>query len=312
MSIGADLVDLTTGMRGSDAEGGAPPGATGAVSGWRRTALTFAQNRLALVGVALLLLIVLFSFVGPLVYHTDQVRTNFAQADLAPGTDGHPLGTDSSGYDVLGRLMAGGQTSLIVGFAAAALAALVGSIYGAIAGFAGKAADTVLMRFVDGCLSIPQLLVVIILATIFIPSRFSLVIVIAAISWFPTARLVRGEALRIVRLDYVEASKSAGSRGRWILFRHILPNSIGVIVVSATFQVATAILLVASLSFLGLGIPPPAASWGGMLSTGLQYIYDGYWWMIYPAGLLIVLTIMACNFIGDGLRDAFEARLQRR
>jgi peptide/nickel transport system permease protein len=310
MSIGADLVDLT-GLRGPTGSDARLRGGDRPVSAWRRMVVTFAQNKLALVGVALLLAIVFFSFLGPLLYHTNQVRTNFAQADLAPGAGGHPLGTDNSGYDVLGRLMAGGQTSLIVGFAAAGLAAIGGSVFGAIAGFAGKAADMVLMRFVDGCMSIPQLLVVIILATIFIPSRLSLTIVIASISWFPTARLVRGEALRIVRLEYVEASKAAGSRGRWILFRHILPNSIGVIVVSATFQVATAILLVASLSFLGLGIPPPAASWGGMLATGLQYIYDGYWWMIYPAGLLIVLTIMACNFVGDGLRDAFEARLQR-
>jgi len=307
MNANAELVDLTVDLRPIqrvDDDGDLSP--------HRRMLLAFAQNKLAVAGVALLLAIVLFSFVGPLVYHTDQVRTNFAQADLAPGADGHPLGTDASGYDVLGRLMAGGQTSLIVGFAAAAIAAVVGSIFGAIAGLAGKVVDSVLMRFVDGCMSIPQLLVVIILATIIIPSRLSLAIVIGAISWFPTARLVRGEALRIVRLDYVEASRASGSPSRWVLFRHILPNSVGVIVVSATFQVATAILLVASLSFLGLGIPPPAASWGGMLATGLQYIYDGYWWMIYPAGALIVLTIMGCNFVADGLRDAFETRLQRR
>lgn len=312
MNVGADLVDLTVGVHGHEPGGVEPSDGARHLTPQRRMALAFAQNKLAVAGAALLLAIVLFSFVGPLLYHTDQVRTNFAQADLAPGADGHPLGTDNSGYDVLGRLMAGGQTSLIVGFAAAALAAVVGSVLGAIAGFAGKIVDSVLMRFVDGCMSIPQLLVVIILATIIIPSRLSLAIVIGAISWFPTARLVRGETLRIVRLDYVEASKASGSRGRWVLFRHILPNSIGVIVVSATFQVATAILLVASLSFLGLGIPPPAASWGGMLATGLQYIYDGYWWMIYPAGALIVLTIMGCNFIADGLRDAFETRLQRR
>lgn len=311
MNPDSDLVDVTAGWRGRELD--RPNQAEGArpMSARRRMVVAFAHDKLALAGLGLLLAIVLFSFVGPLIYHTNQVTTSFTQAFQAPGIGGHPLGTDSSGYDVLGRLMAGGQTSLIVGLGAAALAALVGSVVGAIAGFAGKSVDMVLMRFVDGCMSIPQLLVVIILATIIIPSRISLAIVIGSISWFPTARLVRGEALRIVRLDYVQASRAAGSNGRWVLFRHILPNALGVIVVSATFQIATAILLVASLSFLGLGIPPPAASWGGMLATGLQYIYDGYWWMIYPAGALIVLTIMACNFTGDGLRDAFETRLQR-
>lgn len=312
MRAGTDLVDLTTGAHGVELVGIGAPRRSRPMGASGRLALVFIENKLAVFGAGLLLLIFLFSFVGPLLYHTTQVRTNFNQATLAPGADGHPLGTDSSGYDVLGRLMAGGQTSLIIGFAAAALASFAGSIVGALAGFAGKSVDKVLMRFVDGCMSIPQLLIVIILVTIFIPSRTSLMIVIGCISWMPTARLVRGEALRIARLDYVEASKAAGSRQRWVLVRHILPNSIGVIVVSAAFQVATAILLIASLSYLGLSIPPPAASWGGMVATGLEYIYDGYWWMIYPAGLLIVLTIMACNFIGDGLRDALETRLQRR
>lgn len=312
MNRDSDLVDVTTGWRGRELSRIDQLDNARPMSARKRMAVAFAHDKLALAGLALLLVIVLFSFVGPLLYHTNQVSTNFAQAFQAPGVDGHPLGTDSSGYDVLGRLMAGGQTSLIIGFAAAALASFAGSIVGALAGFAGKSVDKVLMRFVDGCMSIPQLLIVIILVTIFIPSRTSLMIVIGCISWMPTARLVRGEALRIARLDYVEASKAAGSRQRWVLVRHILPNSIGVIVVSAAFQVATAILLIASLSYLGLSIPPPAASWGGMVATGLEYIYDGYWWMIYPAGLLIVLTIMACNFIGDGLRDALETRLQRR
>ena len=143
----------------------------------------------------------------------------------------------------------------------------------------------------------------IVVATIVVPSRLSLTILIAALSWFSTARLVRGEALRIRRLEYVDAARVAGTRRIRMIVRHVLPNAIGVIVVSTTFQVADAILLLASLDFLGLGIPPPASSWGGMLTSGLEYIYNGYWWLIAPAGAIIVITVTAVNFIGDGLRE---------
>lgn len=272
----------------------------------------FAENKLGLVGVALFVGVVLFAFVGPLLYHTDQIHTNFDQVDLPPGAAGHLLGTDQSGYDVLGRLMAGGQTSLIVSVAAAFLAAVGGSLVGAAAGFSASVVDSVLMRLVDAFMSIPQLFVVIVVATIVVPSRASLMIIIASMSWFTTARLVRGEALRIRELEYVEAARSVGSGRPRIVIRHVLPNAVGVIVVSTTFQVADAILILASLDFLGLGIPSPSASWGGMLSTGLQYIYDGYWWLIFPAGGIIMVAVMAVNFIGDGLRDAVETRLRER
>lgn len=278
---------------------------------WRMGAL-FAENVLAMVGVVLLAAVVLFCFVGPMFYHTDQIHTNFPQADLAPGAAGHLLGTDQSGYDVLGRLMVGGQTSLIIGVCAAILAAVVGSIVGAFAGFVGGALDTVLMRLVDGFIAIPQLLVVIVLATIVVPTRLTLILVIASLSWFTTARLVRGEALAIRNLEYIEAARMVGSPWIRTISRHVIPNAVGVIVVSAAFQVADAILLLASLDFLGLGIPPPAASWGGMLSTGLQYVYSGYWWMIVFPGAMILLTVMTFSFIGDGLRDALESRLRER
>jgi peptide/nickel transport system permease protein len=278
----------------------------------QRVMHAFVDNRMAVVGAGGFLAIVLFCFVGPLLYHTDQVHVNFDQVDLSPGTGGHPLGTDASGYDVLGRLMAGGQTSLIVCVSAAALAAGAGSLIGAIAGFVGGIVDTLIMRLTDAFLSIPQLFVVIVVATIIVPSRLSLTILIGALSWFSTARLVRGEALRIRQLEYMDAARAAGTRSGRMIVRHVLPNAIGVIVVSTTFQVADAILLLASLDFLGLGIPPPSASWGGMLTSGLQYVYDGYWWLIVPAGAIIVVTVTAVNFIGDGLRDALEVRLRER
>jgi peptide/nickel transport system permease protein len=274
-------------------------------------ARTFVENRLAVVGGALLVLLVLFCFIGPLLYRTNQIATNLAIAELPPSA-AHPLGTDEVGYDVLGRLMAGGQTSLIIGLASAMLATVAGTVVGAVAGYSGGVVDALLMRIVDGLLAVPALLLVIVLATMFTPSTVLLILVIASLSWLSTARLVRAETLSLREREFVQAVKLAGGRGRRAVVRHIIPNTIGTVIVSGTFQVATAILLLAALDFLGLGIPPPAASWGQMLSTGVNYVYDGYWWLIVPAGLAILLTVLAFNFIGDGLRDAVEARLRTR
>jgi peptide/nickel transport system permease protein len=271
----------------------------------------FRQNRLAVIGLGMILFMVLFCFVGPLIYHTNQVQIDMSAVTQRPSAR-HPLGTDNVGYDVLGRLMLGGQSSLEVGFAAAILASLWGTAWGAVAGYAGGWLDAIMMRIVDSILAIPYLLIVLILATIFVPTIPVLIIVIALVSWLATARLVRGETLSLRVRDYVLAARGAGVRNPRIIFRHIVPNVIGTIVVATTFSVADAILLLAALSYLGLGPPPPAANWGGMLSDGLTYIYDGYWWLIYPAGLAIVLTVMAFNFVGDALRDAFEVRLQQR
>jgi peptide/nickel transport system permease protein len=283
--------------------------ATGSV--WRLILDVFIKNRLAVVGLLLIVLMVLFSFIGPLLYHTDQVHTNLREVTLPPSS-AHPLGTDDLGYDVLGRLMLGGQSSMEVGLAAALLASLVGTAWGAVAGYLGGWIDAIMMRVVDSLLAIPYLLFVLILASIFSPSIPVLIFVIAMVSWLFTARLVRGDTLSLRVRDYVIAAKSVGTRNWRIVARHIVPNVMGTVVVAATFSVADAILLLAALSYLGLGPPPPAANWGGMLTNGLNYVYDGYWWLIYPAGLAIVLTVVAFNFIGDALRDALEVRLQER
>jgi peptide/nickel transport system permease protein len=252
-----------------------------------------------------------FCFVGPLVYHTDQIHVNLGNADLSPRS-GHPLGTDSSGYDVLGRLMAAGQISIEVGLAAAVLATLLGTMWGAIAGYFGRAVDAIMMRVVDALLAIPALFLALVVVSIFPPTEPELIFVIALTSWLSTSRLIRGEALSLRVRDYVQAMKVMGGGSLRAVTRHIAPNAIGTIMVNATFQVADAILLVVYLSYLGLGIQPPHQDWGGMLSNGVQYVYDGYWWLIYPAGLAIILVVVAINFIGDALRDAFEVRLQRR
>jgi peptide/nickel transport system permease protein len=279
---------------------------------WRLAFDVFVQNRLAVVGVGIVVFMVLFCFVGPIFYRTDQLTTNLNNQFLAPGA-GHLLGTDNLGFDVIGRLMIGGQTSLEVGFAAALIATTFGVLWGAVAGFWGGVVDALMMRLVDVVLSIPALFLLLFLAVAFEPVDVpKLILVVAITAWLVPARLIRGETLTLRTREYVEAVSMMGGRGSRIVLRHIIPNTVGTIMVNATFQVADAILLVAGLSFLGLGIPPPATNWGGMLSDGVTYVYDGWWWLIYPAGVAIVLTVVAFNFIGDALRDALEVRLQRR
>jgi peptide/nickel transport system permease protein len=275
----------------------------------------FAENKLAVLGVGVIILMVLFCFVGPIVYPTNQ--TNAQQALLfstqnSPPSAEHPLGTDQSGFDMLGRIMYGGQVSLEVGFAAAAIATIVGVLFGAVSGFFGGWVDALLMRIVDVLLSVPLLFLLITLAVIFQPSVEVLILVIGFTAWLATARLVRGETLSLRDREFVQAVRVMGGSNRRIVVRHIIPNTVGTVAVNATFQVADAILLLAALGFVGLGVPPPQTDWGSMLSNGVNYALDGYWWQIYPTGIAIVLVVVAFNFVGDALRDSFEVRLQTR
>ncbi|HEX4724724.1 MAG TPA: ABC transporter permease [Pseudonocardiaceae bacterium] len=290
----------------SSTEPGAPP-----KSMWRLGLQVFLANRLAIVGLVVVVLFLLFCFVGPFVHHTEQLRTDLAQANQPPGA-AHILGTDDVGYDEFGRLMVGGQSSLEIGIAAAVMATLVGTLWGAIAGYLGGFVDAVMMRVVDTLLAIPGLFLLLLLVAIFTPSTGLLIVVIAFGAWLTPARLVRGETLSLRTREYVQAAKMMGGGNRRAILKHITPNAIGTIVVNATFQVADAILIVAALSFLGLGVPPPHADWGNMLSDGTAFTQNGYWWMILPPGLAIVLVVVAFNFLGDALRDAFEVRLRRR
>jgi peptide/nickel transport system permease protein len=275
--------------------------------GWE----VFAENKLALVGLGFVVFIFLFCFVGPHIYVTQQVSTPLTDAYCTPSAR-HLLGCDQLGYDVLGRLMVGGQNSLEVGLAAAVVACLFGSVYGAVSGFAGGLVDAFMMRIVDAMLSIPFIFVLIILAVLIHPSTPSLLGFIALIYWPGPARLVRGETLSLRTREYVQAVKVAGGRSFRSVLRHIMPNAIGVIIVQGTFAVADSIIILSSLGFLGFGLQEPQTDWGSMLSNGLSFINLGYWWLIYPAGLLIIATVVSFNFIGDALRDAFETRLQRR
>jgi ABC-type dipeptide/oligopeptide/nickel transport system permease subunit len=280
-------------------------------SGWRLALREFASNRLAVVGVAILLFFVVFCFLGPLFYHGDTQQVSLINAHDPPGA-GFPLGTDANGFDVLGELMKGGRAALEIGFFAAFVAITIGALVGAVAGLAGGILDSALMRVVDVFLSVPFLFVVLILAVRYGASVLSLSLVIGGFSWQVPARLVRGEVLTIRERDFVAAARTAGA-GKWRLIgRHLLPNAFGVMIVNVTFQVADAILAVSYVGFLGFGLHYPNLDWGDMISDGVGYMQDGYWWLIYPVGVCIVLTVMSLNFIGDALRDSMDVRLRRR
>jgi ABC-type dipeptide/oligopeptide/nickel transport system permease subunit len=280
-------------------------------SGWRLALREFMSNRLAVTGVAILLFFIVFCFLGPFIYHANLLQTDLINAHDPPGA-GHPLGTDTQGFDVLGELMKGGQAALEVGFFAAFIAITVGSAVGAVAGLAGGIVDSALMRITDVFLAVPFLFVVLILAIRYGASVLSLSLVFGLFAWQVPARLVRAEVLTIRERDFVLAARTAGS-GSWRLIgRHLLPNALGVVIVNVTFQVADAILAIAYVGFLGFGLHYPNVDWGDMLSNGTTYITDGYWWLIYPVGICIVLTVMALNFIGDALRDSMDVRLRRR
>ncbi|MFF9896921.1 ABC transporter permease [Streptomyces longispororuber] len=277
----------------------------------RRTLRVFTANKLALTGVVVLALLFAFSYLGPLLYDTEQVHTDLAQANLSPGTGGHPLGTTDLGYDMLGRLMVAGRTSLEVGLAAGLLATLFGTVYGAVSGYFGGWLDAAMMRITDAVLAVPAMFLLVVVAAIVTPDKGVLVLIIAAVAWLSPARLVRGEALALRDREYVQAMRMMGGGGARAVFRHIVPNAVGTVIVNCTFQIADAILYVSYLAFLGLSIPPPSADWGSMLSAGITYTQNGYWWLIFPPGIAIVLVVAAFNFIGDGLRDAFDVRLRK-
>jgi peptide/nickel transport system permease protein len=271
---------------------------------------TFAHSRQALSGVGLVAIIALFSFLGPVLYRTNQIMVQLNLATLAPGGK-HPLGTDPSGYDVLGRLMVSGQSSLELGFAVSIATIVVGTLYGAIAGFAGGIVDAVMMRVVDTFLAIPGLVFLIILVNLFKPNMWIIIVLLTMLSWLATARLVRGEVLSLRTREFVLAARMMGGGSSRIVIRHLVPNAMSVIVVNATLTIADAILTVSALSFLGLGLPPPHSDWGSMLTGGLNYLFDGYWWLVYPPAVILIVTVVAFNLIGDAIRDSLDVRLQR-
>lgn len=230
-------------------------------------------------------------------------------ARLRPPSGTHLLGTDTIGHDVFTRLLYAGRVSLLAGFAAAAVAASVGVIIGATAGFYGGGVDNVLMRMTDVSLALPDLPILIVLSRYLGGSVSGVVLVISLFAWRGVARLVRGEVLKLRGQDFTEAARALGATDTRILFRHLVPNALAPVIVAATLIVGQAILAEAALSFLGIGIQPPVPSWGNMLQNAQDFLLTAPRLAVYP-GLMIFLTVLCFNFLGDGLRDALDPRLQ--
>jgi len=308
VQTGGSIVEVL--VHGADVPPALGSPLAGGSMGRRRVAMLL-ENKMTVAGLVVIAGLILFSFIGPLLYHTDQTGTFLLRENLPPS--GHfPLGTDPEGRDELGRLMLGGQSSLEVGFGVAAVATIFGMMWGAIAGFAGGILDSLMMRIVDALLAIPLLFFIVLLASIIRPNLVLIFLVIAAGSWMEMARLVRGEVLTLRERDYVAAARVFGARGHRIIIRHLIPNVLGVVVVAGTFIVADSILAFAALAFLGLGVPPPATSWGDLLTIGVDNVFNGFWWQLWPAAVALVLVEIAVNIVGDGVRDVVEQRLIRR
>ncbi len=271
----------------------------------------FLQNRLAVAGLVVIVLFVLAAVFQPLLarYPYDELLPGMRNT---PPSSEHWLGTDRAGRDVYSRLLKGGQVSLAAGFAAVAIVMTIGVALGAIAGYFGGIVDAIIMRFTDILLSIPLILLLITAASLFRPSLRTTIIVIGVSSWPGAARLIRGQFLHIRGQEFVTAARSIGATPFQIMMRHVFPNTLAIIIVEATLWLSYAILLEASLSYLGLGVQIPTPSWGNMLQDGQRELLFGAWWLTVFPGLAIFLTVLAFNLMGDGLRDALDPRHRGR
>jgi peptide/nickel transport system permease protein len=273
-------------------------------SHWRLVRDRFLAHRLAVVSVALLLLLVILVLVGPVLSPYDPEHTNLNLRYESP-SPAHVMGTDSLGRDLLTRIMFGGRVSLTIGVLAMAVAITLGVVTGGLAGFYGGVADAVLMRFVDMMLSFPRLFLLI-LFSVFFGGRFvTVVLLLGALSWMGVSRIIRASFLSLKERQFVEAARALGVPGWRIMLSHMLPNALAPIIVAATLGIATAIIAESTLSFLGLGIQPPTPSWGNMLKDAQTDMVTAPWTAVFP-GLAIFVTVVAINFIGDGLRDALD------
>ncbi|MBL8099318.1 MAG: ABC transporter permease [Anaerolineales bacterium] len=288
---------------------------------WRR----FLKHRMAVAGMISFACLLLFILGGSLVVSKQQANAVDLQVRLSAPSQEFLMGTDDTGRDIFARIIHGGQISLFVGAVSVIISVTLGTLIGGLSGYFGGWVDTILMRFTESMLSNPQLFLLIVLGkfigrnittiNIFgITVSGSVLIVICVIgltSWMALARIVRANVLSLKELDYVSVSKSLGSSELRIFFRHLIPNTMGVIIVATTLGLAGSILSEAYVSFLGLGIQPPTASWGNMLTAAQTFVQQGSWWMWVFPSTFIVLTILSVNLMGDGLRDAFDPRSNR-
>ncbi|SFD74662.1 MULTISPECIES: ABC transporter permease [Salipiger] len=272
-----------------------------------RTLRRFIRHRLAITGLVMIVGIGILCVVGPWLLPHDMLDINIRDRFSPPLTDTFIMGTDEMGRDLAARLFMAGRVSLMVGIAAMILSTLIGTVIGLVAGYFGKVTGTVLMRLTDSFLCFPQIFLLLTLAAFLEPSAFMITLIIAVTSWMEVARIVSAEIRSLRERDFITAARISGASHRWIMFRELLPNTIGPIIVAATLTIAKAILLEAYVSFLGYGIQPPMPSWGNMLNNAQQFLDTAPWLAIIP-GIAITAAVTSFNFIGDGLRDALDAR----
>lgn len=270
----------------------------------------FKRNRLAVGGLVIIVITFLIAGLASFLSPYDPGKTEVSMK-LNPPSFQHFLGTDQLGRDVFSRMLYGSRVSLSVGFVAVAISIGIGIFVGAISGYYGRWIDAVLMRFVDIMLCFPSFFLILTVVALLGPSLFKVMVVIGITSWMGTSRFVRAEFLSLRERDFTQAAKALGVKDHRIIFRHILPNALAPVFVTATLDVATAILVEAGLSFLGFGVQPPAPSWGNILTEGRTYIFDAWWLTVFP-GLAILITVLSFNLLGEGLRDALDPRLRGR
>jgi peptide/nickel transport system permease protein len=273
------------------------------------------RNGVALLGLVIVAGSVVLAIVAPALAPADPVRNDLLERLVPPmwmegGSGRHPLGTDTLGRDVVSRLLYGARVSLVVGFSAVVVAGVLGLLLGLVSGFYGGRLDDLLMRLGDIQLAFPALVLAIAVLAVVGSGLLTIVLVLGVTGWVTYARIARGETLSLRHREFVEGARALGAGDAAILWRHVLPNVLPSITVVATFSVARTIIAEASLSFLGLGLPPPAPSWGAMLDEGRNYLTTGWWLALFP-GLAILAVVLGINVVGDWLRDALDPRIER-
>jgi peptide/nickel transport system permease protein len=267
----------------------------------------FGRHKIAMTGVGVFALMLLMAIFAPLIAPCDPYKV-FPNFEAAPNA-AHILGTDTCGRDMASRVIFGSRISLIVGIGTVIIYVLIGGLFGTLAGYFGGWVDALIMRFTDIIMSFPFFIVILVLVSILGPGVSNVILALGLLGWPPIARIIRGSILSVKNADYVKAGRALGYTDRQLIFRHIYPNILAPVLVNATFGVSNAILMESSLSFLGMGVQPPTASWGNILTDAQSMsILAKEPWLWAPAGIMIVITVLSVNFIGDGLRDALDPK----
>ncbi|TMU87492.1 ABC transporter permease [Bacillus sp. BHET2] len=280
------------------------------LSYWQDAWKRLVKNKLAMLGFVFLIGLIVMAFIGPIISPHDVTKQTLSNQNLPPSGN-HWFGTDDMGRDVFTRTWYGARISLFVGFMAALIDFVIGIVYGGIAGYKGGKTDNIMMRIVEILYGLPYLLVVILLMVVMGPGLLTIIVALTVTGWIGMARIVRGQVLQIKNYEFILASKTFGTKTAKIIRKNLLPNTMGPIIVQMTLTVPSAIFAEAFLSFLGLGIQAPYASWGVMANDGLSTILSGYWWRLFFPALFISLTMFSFNVLGDGLQDSLDPKLRR-